>query len=424
MTQVPLKLLVDPRRPITYGIVQAGPDTPDGVPYIRPTDMTQTSGVTDPARLLRTTPEIAATYKRSQVLPGDVVLSIGPSYGKVMIVPPELRGANLTQGTARLAPAPGVTSRFLYWALQSKPARDYWNMAVAGATFRALNLEPLSLTPMFKVDSDKQGRIADFLDNQVAYLDEAVVRRGSQIETLSEWTLAAVSEILAPPARSSDGHPNLPWLSTRAGTLTKLATVCTLQSGVTVDSGRTAGKEYPYLRVANVQNGSIHLDEVKRIVVRDEVAPRSLLRAGDVLMTEGGDIDKLGRGSVWHGEIDPCLHQNHVFALRPDTSALLPEYLAAMTRTHHARCYFESTGSQSTNLASTNSSKVLAFRFPLPSVAVQAAKLREVQANDESADRLTSALRTQVRLLQERKQALITAAVTGQFDVTTARSVA
>jgi type I restriction enzyme S subunit len=67
---------------------------------------------------------------------------------------------------------------------------------------------------------------------------------------------------------------------------------------------------------------------------------------------------------------------------------------------------------------------VLAFRFPLPSLAVQEATLCEVRANDEPASRFSSALRRQIDLLAEGMQALITAAVTGQFDVTTARAVA
>lgn len=313
-----------------------------------------------------------------------------------------------------------VDPRFLSYALN---AVDY-GAYISGSTRDKLTQEEMWTIRVPNPHSDEQRRIADFLDEQTGRIDRVLAGRQQQLSMLAEQTVAAVSDILAPPSRADEGHADTPWLSPTTGALTKLGFVCRLQSGVTVDASRTEGSEYPYLRVANVQDGSLNMDEVKRIVVPEDVARRSLLRAGDVLMTEGGDIDKLGRGSVWHGEIDPCLHQNHVFALRPDPAALLPEYLAAMTRTHHARCYFESTGSQSTNLASTNSSKVLAFRFPLPPLAIQAAKLCEVRVNDEHADRLLAALQTQIALLQERKQALITAAVTGQFDVTTARAVA
>lgn len=320
-----------------------------------------------------------------------------------------------------LRPEPGVDARFLAYVVRCPTFIAEGVTAYQGvAGLQRVPSDFVADWPIAVTNVEEQRRLADFLDDQVARFNRAVALRKEQLETLTERTLASVSEILAPPARSAVGHPNAPWLSPRSGSLTKLSSVCTLQSGVTVNAGRTTGVEYPYLRVANVQNGVINLDEVKRIVIPVEAARRSLLQPGDVLMTEGGDIDKLGRGSVWQGEIESCLHQNHVFALRPNTEALLPEYLAAMTRTHHARCYFESTGSQSTNLASTNSSKVLAFRFPLPSLNLQEVKLREVRRSDESAQRLSTALRAQIALLHERKGALITAAVTGQFDVTTA----
>src|SRR5690606_302628 len=109
------------------------------------------------------------------------------------------------------------------------------------------------------------------------------------------------------------------------------------------------------------------------------VAARTTLRVGDVLMTEGGDIDKLGRGTVWRGELPGCLHQNHIFALRPIAEKLLGEYLALMTQTVHGRCYFESTGIKTTSLASTNSSKILAFKIPLPEVVEQRRLVQTVQ---------------------------------------------
>lgn len=87
-------------------------------------------------------------------------------------------------------------------------------------------------------------------------------------------------------------------------------------------------------------------------------------------MTEGGDRDKLGRGCVWQGQVDPCLHQNHIFALR--TNELLnPYFLSYVTTSAVGRVYFDITANKTTNLACTNSSKVLAFRLPLPSIGEQ-----------------------------------------------------
>jgi restriction endonuclease S subunit len=172
----------------------------------------------------------------------------------------------------------------------------------------------------------------------------------------------------------------------------------------------------PYLRVANVQDGHLDLAEVKRVTVPRWMTTQCRVHAGDVLMTEGGDPDKLGRGAVWPGDIDPCLHQNHVFAVRPDRSRLLPEYLAVLTRTPYARAYFEMTASKTTGLASTSASKIAAFRVPLAPVAKQKALVLRVTASVEKVDTLRNQLARQIALLQEHHQALITAAVTGQLD--------
>jgi type I restriction enzyme S subunit len=96
---------------------------------------------------------------------------------------------------------------------------------------------------------------------------------------------------------------------------TRLKHVARIQTGVTL------GKDYrglqlearPYLRVANVQTGRLNLASVKKVEVPPDVARASELQIGDVLMTEGGDPDKLGRGCIWRGEVPGCLHQNHIF---------------------------------------------------------------------------------------------------------------
>lgn len=124
--------------------------------------------------------------------------------------------------------------------------------------------------------------------------------------------------------------------------------------------------ELPYLRVANVQDGHIDLKEVKTIQVGRADIDRYSLRAGDVLMTEGGDFDKLGRGAVWAGEIAPCLHQNHVFAVRPNADYLDSSFLSALSGSEYGRNYFLSCAKRSTNLASINSSQLKTFPVLLP----------------------------------------------------------
>jgi len=122
----------------------------------------------------------------------------------------------------------------------------------------------------------------------------------------------------------------------------------------------------PYLRVANVQDGHVDLTEMKCIEVPERKVNRFLLRRGDLLMTEGGDFDKLGRGCIWEGQIEPCVHQNHVFAVRVTSPHLRNDFLAKLTASPWGRRYFLRCSKKSTNLASINTSQLKAFPILLP----------------------------------------------------------
>ncbi|XYJ09375.1 restriction endonuclease subunit S [Telluria sp. B2] len=146
-----------------------------------------------------------------------------------------------------------------------------------------------------------------------------------------------------------------------------LHTVAEIRTGVAKGKqGLADPVELPYLRVANVQDGHFNLNEVKTILVERSAVERYTLRSGDVLMTEGGDFDKLGRGAVWKALVAPCLHQNHVFAVRPLKEVLDSTFLAALSSSQYGRAYFKSCAKRSTNLASINSSQLKEFPVVLP----------------------------------------------------------
>lgn len=158
-----------------------------------------------------------------------------------------------------------------------------------------------------------------------------------------------------------------PWKTVR---LEKLAEI---QTGISKSASRklTDPIEVPYLRVANVQDGHLDLSVIKHISIERKNLERYTLKTGDVLLTEGGDFDKLGRGTVWNNEIESCVHQNHVFSVRTDASVLLPEFLSILTASSYGKRYFISCSKQSTNLASINSTQLKQFPVLLPSLDVQ-----------------------------------------------------
>ena len=156
--------------------------------------------------------------------------------------------------------------------------------------------------------------------------------------------------------------------------VTQLRHCASIRSGITL--GKTYSKdtelvEMPYLRVANVQDGYVDTNDIAVLQVSKDEIEKYSLSAGEVLMTEGGERDKLGRGCVWDGRITPCLHQNHIFAVKVKEKLLNPHYLEYLTASSVGRTYFDVTAVKTTNLACTSSSKVLAFTIPLPSIDEQ-----------------------------------------------------
>lgn len=138
------------------------------------------------------------------------------------------------------------------------------------------------------------------------------------------------------------------------GTQTRpLRELGSITAGVTLGRREHAadGREVPYLRVANVKDGHLDLSDVQRIRATEAEIDELRLRRGDLLLTEGGDADKLGRGTFWSEELPECIHQNHIFRVRFDPAVVDYEYAALLLRSDYGRRYFFKHGKQTTGIA-------------------------------------------------------------------------
>ncbi len=146
-----------------------------------------------------------------------------------------------------------------------------------------------------------------------------------------------------------------------------------------VVSGITKGKKYkdkktqlvPYLRVANVQDGYIDIRDLKLIEATPDEIKTYNLKKGDILLTEGGDPDKLGRGAVYYHEIENCIFQNHLFRVRVRFDLIHPEYLSALVSSAYGKRYFYKASKQTTGIASINSTQLKKFPIILPPLDIQ-----------------------------------------------------
>jgi type I restriction enzyme S subunit len=181
--------------------------------------------------------------------------------------------------------------------------------------------------------------------------------------------------------------------------------VAIVAGGVTL--GRKLGARkmvhLPYLRVANVKRGEIDLSVVKEVSIAEDEIERYALRENDLLMTEGGDWDKVGRAAIWRAEIPVCLHQNHVFRARMRSMELTPFWFESYFNSPIGRGYFESASKQTTNLASINMRQVRSCPIPLPPLAEQrriVAKVDQLMALVDTLEaQLASSRTTAAKLL-------------------------
>lgn len=189
----------------------------------------------------------------------------------------------------------------------------------------------------------------------------------------------------------------------------QLSDIAEVQGGVTKDAKKQSAldEEVPYLRVANVQRGYIDLTEVKTIRVPRAKLESLLLKKGDVLFNEGGDLDKLGRGWVWEGQLPRCTFQNHVFRARLFNRENQPKFVSWWGNSRGLE-YFIRSGKQTTNLASINKRMLAALPIRLPSAAEQTEIVSRVEAFFALADRL-EARATAARIQSQRLTPLVLA---------------
>ncbi|MCB9609465.1 MAG: restriction endonuclease subunit S [Polyangiaceae bacterium] len=414
---VQLKRVVDSARPITYGIVQAGEDVSDGVPYIRPVDMSDEGGVS-PGKLRRTSREIAATYRRSEVSAGDLVVSIGPSYGKVMVVPADLTGANLTQGTARVSADDDlVYSRYLFWCLRSTPIVRQWDYSVGGATFRALNLAPLAATLVPTPPLDAQRTIADFLDRKTAAIDDLIARKERLIELLQEKRQALITQ-----AVTKGLDPSVPMKESGVewiGSVPRHWDVVELRRKWDVVDCKHVTPTYvpegvPLVSTGEVKPGPLDLSRATRFV--DDRWHSIMIEGGRRPMR--GDLIYSRNASL--GAAALVAHDD-AFVMGQDVVLIRSERQSGFFLAAYLNSVAGATQVELASIGSTfkriNVSQIRELLIVVPPEEEQERIADVLSSLTDDVDSARVAVERSVDLLREYRQALISNAVTGQLDL-------
>lgn len=390
---------------------------------------------------------------------GDIVLTMSSGsaalIGKSAWIDSPCYGMTFGAFCACLRTNERELSRLIFWFLQTPFYRGRITNSAKGTNINNLKREHLELLPIPLPPLPEQRRIVARVDALFAEIAEgeaalAAARKGLDTfrrallkaavtgELTKDWRAAnpideTGHEVLARIAkdRASDGAQKA---RARSGTATKpldksalpelpegwtwasLGKIGEIVGGATVDQKRkpTDPVTVPYLRVANVQRGHVDLSKVKSITVERVSADKLRLVAGDLLLNEGGDRDKIGRGWVWDGTVPDMIHQNHVFRVRLHSNSLNPFFVS-----HYAnemgRRFFIDEGKQTTNLASISLSKISMLPVPIPPPAEAAEILRRVsEALSASSDTL-AILDAETADVARLKQSILKAAFEGRL---------
>ena len=306
----------------------------------------------------------------------------------------------------------GQERRFLFFYLLHPDVRHHVAERMEGSTGRQrVPTEALLDLPYPSLPPEDQVIVAESL--------EALLR----LKSVEEQSIATTQALKRAAMHTlfTRGLRGEAQKETEIGPLPESWDVVLLEDCAVVQTGAAKGRKFggaevvqvPYLRVANVQDGYLDLAEMKTISIRRSELNRYRLQQGDVLMTEGGDFDKLGRGFVWRGQLKLCVHQNHVFAVRTDRNRLLPDFFTYEAQSDYGKAYFLKVAHKTTNLASINSTKLKAFPVLIPTLGEQ----REIVSILDSIDRKIDLHRRKRAVLDELFKALLHKLVTGEIRV-------
>ncbi|OXR48098.1 restriction endonuclease subunit S [Pusillimonas sp. T2] len=296
-----------------------------------------------------------------------------------------------------------VSQEFLFHMLNGSIKQDGYK-----GHYPALRETQFLLPPL-----PEQQKIATILSS----VDDVIEKTRAQIDKLKDLKTGMMQELL------TQGIGHTEFKDSPVGRIPASWSECILQDIAVVQTGVAKnGKltgdfiEVPYLRVANVQDGYLDLTEIKTISIEASRLDRFLLRDEDVLVNEGGDFDKLGRGFIWRNQVSPCVHQNHVFVVRTNKAKLLPLFFNYLSGSEYGKKYYLGCAKQTTNLASLNSTQLKAFPILLPSIQEQKGICDVLQSFDEKLQQVKAKLESLLILKKALMQDLLTGKVRVKFD--------
>lgn len=389
----------------------------DGIPWITPADLAGYTGT----YISRGRRDLSKTGYESSgaslMPPGSVLFSSRAPIGYCVIADKEL---STNQGFKSLVLEGDISPQFIRYYLLS--AKEYAEGKASGTTFLELSgsrvaglavpVAPLAEQERIVVKIDRLATRAARARADLDHIPALLENYRARILDLA-FSGKLTEDFRGTSSKQGDIKSGFP----EGWAVKSLGVIGEIQSGIQVGKKRVEAIELvdvPYLRVANVQRGWLNLDEVKTIAVTPAEKERLLLQKGDLLMNEGGDRDKLGRGWVWDGQIAECIHQNHVFRIRLKKNSLPPEFVSHYAN-EKGQQYFIDQGTQTTNLASISKRRVAALPVPIPPTEEAVEIVRRINSAFAWLDRVSADHAAASKLLPKLDAAILSTAFRGEL---------
>ncbi|MEU6224226.1 restriction endonuclease subunit S [Streptomyces sp. NPDC047042] len=363
--------------------------------------------------------------RQHEVKSGDLIIAgLGDTnnpVGRACVAPPGLGPAIVKADCFRARLDEGrISHQYAAWALSSSFVSGQVQTLTRGSTRARINLDVAREIQLPVPPVEEQRQIADFLDIETARIDQLRELRARQYSLVEEADFSRTYNVVrgahVPGRRKESG---LKWLGSipadwRVGAVSHYFDVAL---GKMLNQERTRGKYLrPYLRVANVQWDHVDINDLALMNFPPGEQERYRLESGDLLVNEGGSWP--GRAAIWNGEISEIYYQKALHRIRAIGSEI-PRWLFYCLVTAERLRVFQVQGNTSTMTHLTRE-QLEPQRFPFPPVDVQRQLVAQLDQAAGRAKEARTLLNRQLALLAERRQALITAAVTGQFDVSSA----
>ena len=367
--------------------------------------------------------EFTSSYLHFTVQSGDILLSSsGNSWGKVAIYSGNEK-VMLNTSTIRLNEFAGrpLARDFLAMVLQSDTVREQLGLAMTGSCQPNFGPTHLSCVLVTVPPREEQTLLAAFLDRETAKIDELVAEQRRLIELLKEKRQAVISH-----AVTKGLNPHAPmkpsgieWLGDvpEHWEVKRICRVGQLQNGLNI-GGDAFGTGAPFVSYGDVYKNA-NLPDVPSGFVESaaEDQMKCSIEAGDVLFTRTSEtVDDIGIASTCLASIPRATFAGFLIRLRPAKGILDPRFSTYLFRNDGVKRHFSGTMNLVTR-ASLSQDVLKMLPIGIPPISEQREIAAFIEQRGELFQSLTAEAQRGIELLQERRTALISAAVTGKIDV-------